>query len=118
MRARLRATVDSYRNEDSQDFRDALDAMIAGRPAFWFTQNYSNQRACIVLSEVNAGMGVLEAIRSHQRRYDDPKMIERGLDYLIPMNAPAMSALLAAYAELGMWREHDEIECRQMKENA
>jgi hypothetical protein len=115
MRARLRATVDSYRNEDSQDYRDALDAMLAGRPAFWTTQGYSNARAVTVLREVNAGAGVLATIRRHRRSWDDPKTVERGLDYLIPMNAPATAALLAAYSVLGAWREAEELEARQSR---
>lgn len=113
LRQRLAATVARYGNDDCATREGALEALIDGRAAFWSDARYSDQIACSVLCEVNAGRPIIDAIDHRKWHPLWSQFRERILDGLVPLNPSATAALLAAYSVVGAWREADELEARR-----
>lgn len=89
----------------------AVAAFEAGRAAFYSTASYHNQRALCLCDTANMTGDLLGAMRSEYRYRDDARA--SGLNALVPLNDEAMSALIAAYSAIGVWRDAYELEARR-----
>lgn len=108
----LAATVDRYGNEDSIAEDGALDAMQAGRPAFWASCGYSSQIVWIVVGRANGGGSLIDVMAD---AYPEHRAWQReaALDALVPLNLSAAKELARAYEQFaGTFRETDELEAR------
>lgn len=109
-RRHLADAIAIYENNDDFDREQTVEAIIAGRPAFWTMATYHDQWGCNVLRRINEGMSVVEAIAKY------PKLDHgRLLGTLIPLNAKAETELFHAYAsQCGLIRDEFELARRRV----
>jgi hypothetical protein len=112
IRRRLADVIELYDNEDCVSRDWTVEAIVAGRPAFWTSATYHSQRACNLHLDVVAGASIQQALEAHYPvRLNHSR--ESALDTLIPLDRRAAAALSQAYADLGIWRDDDELELRR-----
>lgn len=115
VRRALKASVALYDNDDFASRETVLEAIAAGRSAFWSTAKYHNATACMLLDRVNR-MPMDEALAF----ITDPHKLARMADFLdtlVPLNAKAENALALAYARhTPTWREEPELAMRRMRD--
>lgn len=116
MRRNLADAITLYGSDSTYDEDLAKSAILAGRSAFWSTAKYHSARACTLLTDLNLGMSFEEALEDAYR--DQPsKLIERGLDTLIPLNLKAAAALSYAYSHhTGAWKDEEELLLRRVRD--
>jgi len=109
-RRNLIDAITIYGNDDAYDREQTIEAIIAGRPAFWTMATYHDQWGCNVLRRINEGMSVVEAIAKY------PKLDHgRLLGTLVPLNAKAETELSHAYAsQCGLIRDEFELARRRV----
>lgn len=94
---------------------DAIENLIARKPAFWSMCGNHNQfdgqlfAACNRLGSIDAAQEEYAGIFS--RRGMDVTD-ETRLDYLLPLNNEAVMMLMRAYQGIGTWRTPEELEAR------
>lgn len=100
--SRIDAAAAIYGNPDGLLRDAALAAHAAGRPAFWSTSKYHNQRLCVIALRVNAGTALPNAFLDLYRPQAVPAtaMLE-ACDSLVPLNVAAQQRLAAWYREAG-----------------
>lgn len=104
----LAGCIAVYDNDDALARRFALEAFEDDRPAYWTTAGYSAQRACLLQLAAHR-MSLSDALAGTYHRDDRAA----ALDTLIPLNDQAAVALVAEYAEHGLWRDLDELMARR-----
>lgn len=115
--ARLRSAVALYRNPDGVTDREAMDAISSGRPAYWTTSTYSNQRASSLVYSVNHGATIADALAEfYPARLNLQPKRAGALDTLVPLNRLASNELSEAYEEFGLWRDATELERRRSRD--
>lgn len=97
-------------------FRDlAVDAIIAGRSAFWTTASHHSARAYELPVHINKGASIAEALEREYPAHMQGKRLA-ALDTLIPLNLKAATALSIAYEDFGTWREEPELLARATRD--
>lgn len=98
----IRALSDLHGTHSTIDEERALDAVQAGRAAFWTTASYHNQIAGIFLTAVNRS-GLAFALKQCARDEDPDYMRHSAylLGTLVPLNPPACAAVNAAWSSIG-----------------
>lgn len=112
---RLNVAVELYRNNDSVSREHALEAFMAGKPAYWTTATYHSQRALGLMDDLNRGCEFGIALAANYPAHCT-KYRPGALDTLIPLNRRAAVDLVKAYDALGIWREVDELEARRKRD--
>ena len=108
---RLSTALVDYDN-DCTDREYAVEAIGAGRAAFWRTTGYNNAVGGMLTVEANRGAEIIEFCIARQIGRPKGFIVKNGLDVLIPLNRKATSELLAAYEAFGEWRTAAELEAR------
>lgn len=94
---------------------DAIENLIARKPAFWSMCGNHNQfdgqlfAACNRLGSIEAAQEEYAGIFS-RRGMDVTDEVR--LDYLLPLNREAVMDLMRAYQSIGLWRTPEELEAR------
>ena len=109
----LLAAIGKHSNNDDVSRDLAIDAIAAGRAAFWTTAGYSNQCAANLLNDCNKGNSVENALLNWFAGRSADFKIRAGLDTLIPLNTKASIDLAAAYELCGTFRNERELEKRR-----
>lgn len=114
IRARLFDAMERYGNECS-DRHEAIEAINAGRSAFWRTTNGQNQFGALLTSEANLGGDLVAFCNDRKAGRPAGFIFKHGLDVLIPLNRKAAYLLADAYEAFGEWREFTELEARRVR---
>jgi hypothetical protein len=92
-RARIAELIERHNNPNTLIADAAVEAALAGRPAFWKRTGYSNAVVGLICVNVNMGMPLAEALE----RWAQPRSVHGTtvaiLAELIPLNAAADAAL-------------------------
>jgi hypothetical protein len=91
----------------------AIEAFVAGRPAFYTSASYHNARALCLCDTANETGDICAALRTEYRYADSFRAT--GLNALIPLNDLAAAELVAAYSSIGTMVEIDELVARRMR---
>lgn len=113
LRRRLLAVMELYQNEDTNDRRIVVEVIVEGRPAFWTTANYHDQKARNFFMSCMR-MPIPDALVKHY----GPDIVghPHQLDKLVPINRQAVEALRLAYDRIGVWLEPEELEQRCVRD--
>lgn len=116
MRRALTSAIALYDNCDSEMERQTVNAIVEGRAAFWTTSQYHNATSSALPYSLNAGVDIeraLEAGYSEAHYGRDFARINRmrrdALDWIIPLNLKAATALSLAYSAKGVMRDEAEL---------
>jgi len=113
--AKLNAVIALYDNCCDR-FRDlAVEAIRAGRSAFWTTASHHSARAYELPVHINKGASIAEALEQEYPSHPQGKRLA-GLDTLIPLNLKAATALSIAYEDFGTWRDEAELLARAVRD--
>lgn len=115
-RRALSDAIAIYDNNDSLMQEGAIDAIAAGRAAFWTTSQYHNGIGSMLPHPLNRGEGAEAAIDyccrgtvygivPHKR---DEMQVE-ALEWIVPLNLAAARELSHAYAKHGFWKDEAEL---------
>ena len=108
------AIQDAVGDNARDDFasEDAARNLIAGKPAYGWTNTYSNAPAGTFAATINM-LGGIEAaqddLRAHFARNGRDVTDECWLDNLLPLNRAAVMDLMRAYQHAGTFREPEEL---------
>lgn len=108
------AIQDAVGGNSRDDFasEEAARNLIAGKPAFGWTNTYSNAPAGTFAATVNM-LGGIEAaqddLRAHFTRNGRDVTDECWLDNLLPLNRAAEMDLMRAYQRISTWRTPEEL---------
>lgn len=108
--AKLNAAIAFYDNCCDRFRELAVEAILAGRSAFWTTASHHSARAYELPVHINKGSSIAEALEQEYPA-DQGKRLA-GLDTLIPLNLKAATALSIAYEDFGTWRDEAELLAR------
>lgn len=111
--ARIKAISNVRLNGDTACAEVAARNLANRQPAFWCSASYSSaaandfMAACNRIASIDGGRRLLESgsFVPFRKNVDDIRF----LDALIPLNAPAVADLQAAYELLGTFRGKDEL---------
>lgn len=109
IRRRLADAITIYDNDDGYERERAIEAIAAGRAAYWTMATYHNQHALNAADRANGGASLADAVA----KYPKPSH-ERLYDTLVPLNRKAVTDLSLAYAALGAWRDEPDLERRRV----
>lgn len=113
-RRALNDAMDIYRNEDGHMRDKAIDAIAAGRAAYWTMTGSSNAIGFDLPLALNRGVDIDRALGNAfcGRAYN--AICE--LDRLVPLNMAAARALGLAYSRHGSWRDDHELLMRSKRD--
>lgn len=116
MRRHLQDAITIYGSDSTYDEEIALDAILAGRPAFWSTAKYHSACAGILLRNLNHGLSFEDAIADAYCPWQRGN-VEHGLDSLVPLNLKAANALSLAYSHhTATWHDEEELLMRRVRD--
>jgi hypothetical protein len=101
-----------WNSRDDFASEDAARNLIAGKPAYGWTNTYSNAPAGTFAATVNMLGGIEEAqddLRTHFASNGRDVTDECWLDNLLPLNRAAEMDLMRAYQRIGTWRTPEEL---------
>ena len=113
--ARIKALQAAIGASDSIPEGYAAQHLADGTPAYGWTCQYHNQRACMFVAAVARHGNVeaaIEELTPHFTRFGDAFDPQPLLDYLLPLNAAAVRDLKLAYENGGSWVTAEELELR------
>lgn len=113
--ARIKALQEALGAADSIPMGYAAQHLADGTPAYGWTCQYHDQRACMFASAVARHGNVEAAVEEltpfftmHGATFDPQPLLQ----YLLPLNAAAVRDLKLAYENGGSWVTSEELERR------
>lgn len=99
--------------EDAVMIDGAVEAYVAGRPAFYSLASYHSGRAICLCNTANRTGDLLCAMQTEYALGAPGRVY--GLNALVPLNDDAAGDLIAAYSSIGTWRDFDELVARRTR---
>lgn len=114
-RRHLNDAIEIYRNGYDDNRNSAIEAIAAGRAAFWSTSSYSSARTVDLPLALNRGVSIADALAEAFPNWRATYR-EAALETIVPLNGRAANALALAYARFGSWREDEELLMRCLRD--
>lgn len=116
---RVDRAIARYGNPDDFARPLAIAAFTAGKPSWWTTQTYHNQRAKRLLTAILCrGVAIEDVFAEAYPTWLETKVRIGGLDDLVPLNILAANELSETYEMFGLWRDAGELEARRLVKRA
>ncbi|MER8925822.1 hypothetical protein [Mesorhizobium sp. M0859] len=115
VRRRLLDSINVYNNSYDDIRASAVDAIAAGRAAYWTTSTYSAARTVDLPLVLNRGVSITTALEQAFPAWCADRR-EAALETIVPLNRKAAVALSGAYARFGSWEDEAELEMRALRD--
>lgn len=115
MKRHLEDAIEVYGNRYDDNRDSALDAIVAGRAAFWSTSSYSAARTVDLPLALNRGVSIKDALEQAFQAWCAGDR-RAALDTIVPLNRKAAMALSGAYAREGIWHDEEVLEMRRLRD--
>jgi hypothetical protein len=115
MKRHLEDAIEVYGNRYDDNRDSALDAIVAGRAAFWSTSTYSAARTVDLPLALNRGVSIKDALEQAFPAWCAGDR-RAALDTIVPLNRKAAITLSGAYASHGVWMDEEVLEMRRLRD--